>query len=52
MFVKILVSSLCVLTLTNNASPVSLSNYQLSVDAGILAVASGDVCVEIWRPRK
>ncbi|XP_029014010.1 F-box/WD repeat-containing protein 9 [Betta splendens] len=24
----------------------------LSVDAGVLAVASGDVCVEIWRPRK
>ncbi|KAK2893936.1 F-box/WD repeat-containing protein 9 [Channa argus] len=24
----------------------------LSVDAGVLAVASGDMCVEIWRPRK
>ncbi|XP_039980255.1 F-box/WD repeat-containing protein 9 [Xiphias gladius] len=24
----------------------------LSVDAGVLAVASGDVCVEVWRPRK
>ncbi|XP_029364293.1 F-box/WD repeat-containing protein 9 [Echeneis naucrates] len=24
----------------------------LSVDAGVLAVASGNVCVEIWRPRK
>ncbi|KAK2833572.1 hypothetical protein Q5P01_017461 [Channa striata] len=24
----------------------------LSVDAGVLAVASGDLCVEIWRPRK
>ncbi|XP_038554692.1 F-box/WD repeat-containing protein 9-like [Micropterus salmoides] len=23
----------------------------LSVDAGVLAVASGDVCVEVWRPR-
>ncbi|AWP18801.1 putative F-box/WD repeat-containing protein 9 [Scophthalmus maximus] len=24
----------------------------LSVDAGVLAVASGDVCLEVWRPRK
>ncbi|KAM9844130.1 F-box/WD repeat-containing protein 9 [Aulostomus maculatus] len=24
----------------------------LSVNAGVLAVASGDTCVEIWRPRK
>uniref|UniRef100_UPI0037E789AE F-box/WD repeat-containing protein 9 n=1 Tax=Semicossyphus pulcher TaxID=241346 RepID=UPI0037E789AE len=24
----------------------------LSVEAGVLAVASGDVCVEVWRPRK
>ncbi|XP_026217090.1 LOW QUALITY PROTEIN: F-box/WD repeat-containing protein 9 [Anabas testudineus] len=24
----------------------------LSVNAGVLAVASGDVCVDIWRPRK
>ncbi|XP_071330012.1 F-box/WD repeat-containing protein 9 [Trachinotus anak] len=24
----------------------------LSVDAGVLAVASGDMCVEVWRPRK
>ncbi|XP_029294174.1 F-box/WD repeat-containing protein 9 [Cottoperca gobio] len=24
----------------------------LSVQAGVLAVASGDVCVEVWRPRK
>ncbi|XP_077397536.1 F-box/WD repeat-containing protein 9 isoform X2 [Festucalex cinctus] len=24
----------------------------LSVEAGVLAVASGDICVKIWRPRK
>ncbi|KAM9346051.1 F-box/WD repeat-containing protein 9-like [Symphorus nematophorus] len=24
----------------------------LSVEAGVLAVASGDTCVEVWRPRK
>ncbi|XP_035511521.1 F-box/WD repeat-containing protein 9 [Morone saxatilis] len=24
----------------------------LSVEAGVLAVASGDVCMEVWRPRK
>lgn len=26
--------------------------YGLSVEAGVLAAASGDACVEIWRPRK
>lgn len=40
-----------ILTLSQTP-PMSVFNCQLSVDAGVLAVASGDVCVEIWRPRK
>lgn len=53
-YFQILVNNLLTLISAklNNTSPISVFNFQLSVEAGVLAVASGDVYVEVWRPRK